>query len=151
MVSEVALSKIYSRFPQRSSIHGDAVAVDQPCLLLLSKTVYASTSKRKALSTTVARNTGLNPATTGERGARRCVCSKEHRISSAFLQEVMPGISSERAVRWAFRPPRTTTWDVNEMPWGVLCPASAERHYGHPSCRIVPPWQQDLSLCAPCC
>lgn len=140
------------RCPQRSSSHAATPRRSISRAASTGHPVYSSTSNRRLQARLCKRNTGFNSATTGgEVQAGPSAGETTVRNFQCILQEVRPGISSERAARWAFNPPRTTTWDGNGMPWGVLFLPSAEQHCGHPSCRIVLPWQQDLSLCGPCC
>lgn len=120
MVSEVALSKIYSRFPQRSSTHGARRGGRSAVQLLLYRTVYSSTStsKKKGLKPDGGKKHRTQLSHHWGKGCQEVHLLKGAQNFQCILQEVKPGISSERAVHWAFKPPRTTTWDVNEMPWG---------------------------------
>lgn len=144
MVSDAAQRKIYSRCPQRSSSHSVMQwrSISRAASAFLA--VYSSTSERLQARMRKKRRIQLSH----HRGSRY---ERVHLLGTAqnfqcILQEGRPGISSERAVRWAFGRRRGTSMGCLG---GVSCLPSPGQHCGHPSCRLVPSWQQDLSLCGP--
>lgn len=119
------------------------MAVDQPGSLCFSRRLFLN--EREASST----NAQETPDSTEPPQGKQVRKGASAGESSEFPVH-SPGGEARHFIRTCSTLGiRTTTWDVNGMPGGVSCLPSPGQHCGHPSCRLVPSWQQDLSLCGP--